>query len=61
MRNLVFAADRDNGYATIPFPAVAEAARDGDLDRARREIQDLADRLHAAARQLDAATRALGI
>ncbi|HTS89623.1 MAG TPA: M20/M25/M40 family metallo-hydrolase [Gemmatimonadales bacterium] len=51
-RNLIFAADRDNGYATVPFPGVAEAVRDHDADRVSREVLDLADRIRAAAAEL---------
>lgn len=59
-RNVVYAADEDNGYATALFPAVAEAVRDGDPGRARREVEDLAARVRAAAARLDEARRALG-
>ncbi len=59
-RNVVHAADEDNGYATVLFPAVAEAVRDGDAARAAREAADLAARVRAAAARLDAARRALG-
>jgi N-acetylated-alpha-linked acidic dipeptidase len=59
-RNVVYAADEDNGYATVLFPAVAEAVRDGDAARARQEVEDLAARVRAAAARLDAARRALG-
>jgi N-acetylated-alpha-linked acidic dipeptidase len=59
-RNVVYAADEDNGYATVLFPAVAEAVRDGDAARAAGEVADLAARVRAAAARLDAARRALG-
>jgi N-acetylated-alpha-linked acidic dipeptidase len=59
-RNVVYAADEDNGYATVLFPAVAEAVRDGDQARAAAEAADLAARVRAAAARLDAARRALG-
>lgn len=58
-RNLVFAADRDNGYANVALPSVAEALVDGDAARVRREADDLARRIDAAARQLDQAGTAL--
>jgi N-acetylated-alpha-linked acidic dipeptidase len=58
-RNLVYAADVDNGYATILFPGVAEAIRAGDAPRARREIDELAARLRAATGVLAAARAAL--
>jgi N-acetylated-alpha-linked acidic dipeptidase len=59
MKNLIFASDRDNGYANIALPGISEALRDNDLDRAKREARDLADRIHSAAGQVDAATKAL--
>jgi N-acetylated-alpha-linked acidic dipeptidase len=59
-RNVVYAADEDNGYATVLFPAVAEAVRDGDAARSAGEVADLAARVRAAAARLDAARRALG-
>jgi N-acetylated-alpha-linked acidic dipeptidase len=59
MKNLVFASDRDNGYANIALPGIAEALRDNDLPRARREAQDLAARIRAAAAQVDAAANLL--
>jgi len=59
-RNVVYAADEDNGYATVLFPAVAEAVRDGDAGRAAREVADLAARVRAATARLDGARRALG-
>ena len=58
-RNLVYAADEDNGYATVVFPSVAEALRDGDGPRAAREAADLAARIGAATREIEEATRAL--
>jgi N-acetylated-alpha-linked acidic dipeptidase len=59
-RNLVYAADEDNGYATILFPSVAEALRAGDAALAAREVADLVARVDAAGAALDAAGRALG-
>lgn len=59
MKNLVFASDRDNGYANIALPGISEALRDNDLERAKREIQDLTQRIRAAAAQVDAARNAL--
>ncbi|HEU0055177.1 MAG TPA: transferrin receptor-like dimerization domain-containing protein, partial [Longimicrobium sp.] len=58
-RNLIYAADEDNGYANIVFPSVNEAARRGDRDLTAREIADLAARFTAAAAALTDATRAL--
>lgn len=53
--NLVFAADRDNGYANIALPGIAEALRDADAARARSEVEDLASRVQEAARRVRAA------
>ena len=58
-RNLIYAADGDNGYATIQFPSVNEAIRAGDGALTRVEIADLAQRFRAAAAKLDDARRAI--
>jgi N-acetylated-alpha-linked acidic dipeptidase len=58
-RNLIYAADHDNGYATMPFPSIGEAIRDGNAQVVASEITDLATRFRAAADQLDAARAAL--
>lgn len=58
-RNLIYAADEDNGYATIVFPSVNEALRRRDLTLARQELADLAMRFGAASRKLDEARAAL--
>jgi N-acetylated-alpha-linked acidic dipeptidase len=58
-RNLIFAADEDNGYANVMFPSVAEAIRSGDRGLIDREVTDLAGRFAAAARALDDASAAL--
>jgi N-acetylated-alpha-linked acidic dipeptidase len=58
-RNLIFAADEDNGYANVLFPSVTEAIRSGDRGLVEREIADLAGRFTAAAHALDDATAAL--
>lgn len=52
LRNLVFAADRDNGYANIALPGIAEALRDADAALAQREVADLADRVREATRRV---------
>jgi hypothetical protein len=57
--NLVFAADRDNGYANVQFPGVVEALRDGDTARAAAEAAELAERTREAARRVEAARSAL--
>ncbi len=59
VRNLVIAADRDNGYSDMPFPGIGEALRDGDMPRAQREAADLASRVRAAAARVDRARAAL--
>lgn len=59
MRNLVFASDRDNGYANVPLPGVVEALRNHDLATARKELSDLSARIGAASAAVDAASGAL--
>ncbi len=59
-RNLIYAADEDNGYATIVFPSVNEAMRAGNASLAKGEVADLAARFTAASRKLDEAREALG-
>ena len=59
-RNLIYAADENNGYANMVFPSVNEAIRAGDRALAEREIADLASRFQAATRAIQDATRALG-
>jgi N-acetylated-alpha-linked acidic dipeptidase len=59
MKNLIFASDRDNGYANIALPGISEALRDNDLERAKREIQDLTQRIRAATARVDAAAKAI--
>jgi N-acetylated-alpha-linked acidic dipeptidase len=59
-RNLIYAADENNGYANMVFPSVNEAIRSGDRALAEREIADLASRFEAAAKAIRDATSALG-
>jgi N-acetylated-alpha-linked acidic dipeptidase len=59
MRNLVFASDRDNGYANVAFPSITEPARSGDSAATAREVADLAGRIRAAATVLEEAAAAL--
>jgi hypothetical protein len=59
-RNLIYAADENNGYANMVFPSVNEAIRAGDRALAEREIADLASRFEAAAKAIRDATSALG-
>lgn len=58
-RNLIYAADEDNGYSTVVFPSVNEALRRGDIALARAEVADLAARFSAASRKLDQARAAV--
>jgi len=59
-RNLIFASDYRNGYATIGLPGVAEAIRAGDAARVRREAEDLAARVGEAVEHIRVAARMLG-
>lgn len=59
-RNLAFASDRRNGYATIALPSVAEAVRSGESKRVEAEIADLAARIREAAGRVSRAAEALG-
>ncbi|MFN8652839.1 MAG: M20/M25/M40 family metallo-hydrolase [Gemmatimonadales bacterium] len=52
LRNLVFASDRDNGYADVPFPSIVEAWRAGNADLVTAEVNDLVDRLTEATTRL---------
>jgi len=58
-RNLIYAADENNGYANMVFPSVNEAVRTGDAALTQREIDDLARRFDAASSALDEAARIL--
>ena len=58
-RNLLYAADRDNGYADVPLPGIAEALRDHDAARLSREVQDLATRVGDARAKVSAAAAML--
>ena len=59
LRNLIFASDRDNGYADVAFPSIVEAWRAGDADLTREETADLVDRLADAATRLAEAAAAV--
>jgi N-acetylated-alpha-linked acidic dipeptidase len=55
-RSLQFAADIDNGYATMAFPTVNEAIRYADAAAANKELADLVTRVdHARAALVEAA------
>lgn len=47
-RNLLFAADADNGYSNMPFPSINEALRAGDTELVRAEIARMAINVDAA-------------
>ena len=55
-RNLVYAADENNGYSTMVFPSVNEAIRLGDEAAVEREIADLVKRFDSATQVLQVAT-----
>ncbi len=59
MRNLIFASDLDNGYATIPLPSISEAIRSRDEALTRREIEDLTMRIGRATELVEEAGRVL--
>jgi len=55
-RNLIYAADENNGYSTMVLPSVNEAIRLGDETATGREVTDIAQRFDAATRVLQVAT-----
>ena len=54
-RNLIYASDENNGYATMVLPSVNEAIRLGDDGVVQKELVDLASRFDAATRSLQTA------
>jgi N-acetylated-alpha-linked acidic dipeptidase len=58
-RNLVYAADENNGYSTMVLPSVNEAIRLGDESAVERELTDLVQRFDSATAVLQTATRLL--
>ena len=58
-RNVIYAADNDNGYSTIGLPSINEAVKAGDKALAVHEITDLSERFMRAASLLDSAARSL--
>jgi len=58
-RSLQFAADLDNGYATMAFPSVNEAIRYADPATANKELTDLVTRIDQARAALVEAAVAL--
>jgi N-acetylated-alpha-linked acidic dipeptidase len=57
--SLQFAADLDNGYATMAFPTVNEAIRYSDAATANKELADLVNRVDQARAALVEAAAAL--
>jgi N-acetylated-alpha-linked acidic dipeptidase len=55
-RNLIYAADENNGYSTMVFPSVNEAIRVGDETKIAVELADLTQRFGAATHALEVAT-----
>jgi N-acetylated-alpha-linked acidic dipeptidase len=55
-RNLIYAADENNGYSTMVLPSVNEAIRLGDEAATARELTDIVQRFDAATRALQVAT-----
>ncbi len=58
-RNLVFAADRDNGYSNVPLPSISEAIRDEDPELTASEFADVASRVSVAREILSSIARTL--
>jgi N-acetylated-alpha-linked acidic dipeptidase len=58
-RNLIYASDENNGYATMVLPSVNEAIRLGDETAVEHELADLATRFDAATRLLQNATASI--
>jgi N-acetylated-alpha-linked acidic dipeptidase len=58
-RNLIYAADENNGYSTMVLPSVNEAIRLGDQITVRQELTDLSQRFDAATHVLQLATELL--
>ena len=58
-RNLIYAADENNGYSNIVFPSISEAIRSGDAQLTGAEIADLAMRFDNASGALADARAAL--
>ena len=59
VRGLIYAADVDNGYATMIFPTIGEAVRAKDATLANTELEDLVSRIGIAGAALDEARMAL--
>lgn len=58
-RNVIYAADNDNGYSNIGLPGISEAVQSGDRALAIHEIADLAQRFRNASSILEQTARSL--
>jgi N-acetylated-alpha-linked acidic dipeptidase len=58
-RNLIYAADENNGYSTMVFPSVNEAIRLGNERTVASEVDDLVQRFDAATTVLNTASSLL--
>jgi N-acetylated-alpha-linked acidic dipeptidase len=58
-KNLIYAADENNGFSTMVLPSVNEAIRLGDQTAVGKELTDLSQRFDAATRALQMATELL--
>ncbi|MGI8508228.1 MAG: transferrin receptor-like dimerization domain-containing protein [Gemmatimonadaceae bacterium] len=58
-RNVIYAADNDNGYSNIGLPSINEAVRAGDQALTTREIADLVSRFGNASSLLKQTARSL--
>lgn len=58
-RQLLFASDPANGYATLGLPSVRLALREMDVDELRRRVGELTARIDAATAEIAAAGNAL--
>jgi N-acetylated-alpha-linked acidic dipeptidase len=58
-RNVIYAADDDNGYDNISLPTINEAVRAGDEPRTVKELDSLTHDFDAASHFLEQAARSL--
>lgn len=58
-RNVIYAADNDNGYSNIGLPSINEAVQAGDQALTAREIADLVNRFGNASSLLEQTARSL--
>lgn len=58
-RNLIYAADVDNGYSTMTLPSINEAIRMGNQQLTTAEIADLATRFDQATHHIEVARSSL--